>query len=220
MAGCYPRSTSTVIGWNKSTHNDIGESASELGVNAMARKQIRKESGLSAENVDGNVDKIREILFGGQMRDYEQRFADLEARLTKNIEHISNAFEKRVERLNTFAKREIEKLAEQVKDERKARREDGRQGAREYKELAQQLESWCAELEEQIGTETQDLRGLLQEQGEELSGTIHDTHEQLSKNLATETRNLADGKLAREDMAALLTEVALRLKKDFKLPDA
>jgi len=120
MAGCYPRSTSTVIGWNKSTHNDIGESASELGVNAMARKQIRKESGLSAENVDGNVDKIREILFGGQMRDYEQRFADLEARLTKNIEHISNAFEKRVERLNTFAKREIEKLAEQVKDERKA----------------------------------------------------------------------------------------------------
>ena len=49
---------------------------------------------------------------------------------------------------------------------------------------------------------------------------IHDTHEQLSTNLATETRSLADDKLAREDMAALLTEVALRLKKDFKLPKA
>jgi len=138
----------------------------------MARKQIRKESGLSAENVDGNVDKIREILFGGQMRDYEQRFADLEARLTKNIEHISNAFEKRVERLNTFAKREIEKLAEQVKDERKARREDGRQGAREYKELAQQLESWCAELEEQAHADDSVVS---------VTSQIHDVHAQSAR---------------------------------------
>ncbi|MDH3616557.1 MAG: hypothetical protein OEQ90_08805 [Gammaproteobacteria bacterium] len=186
----------------------------------MAKKQTQNQAGLSADNVDGNVDKIREILFGGQMRDYEQRFADLETRLTKNIELISNNFEKRMDRLNTFAKREIEKLAEQVKEERKARRDDGRKGAREFKELAQQLESWCAELEEQIGSETQDLRGILQEQSEELSGMIHDTHEQLSKTLAVETRSLADGKLARDDMAALLTAVALRLKKDFKLPDA
>jgi len=186
----------------------------------MAKKQTQNQSGLSADNMDGNVDKIREILFGGQMRDYEQRFADLEKRLTKNIELISSNFEKRMDRLDSYAKREIEKLTEQVKDERKARREDGKQGSREFKELAQQVESWCAELEEQIGSETHDLRSLLQEQGEELSGIIHETHEQLSKNLAAETRNLADGKLAREDMAALLTEVALRLKKDFKLPEA
>ncbi len=100
----------------------------------MAKKQTRNQSGLSAENVDGNVDKIREILFGGQMRDYEQRFADLETRLTKNIELISSNFDKRMDRLDTFAKRELEKLTEQVKDERKARREDGKQGSRELKE--------------------------------------------------------------------------------------
>lgn len=186
----------------------------------MAKKQVRNQSGVTTDNVDGNVDKIREILFGGQMRDYEQRFQDLENRLTRNIELMSSNFEKRVDRLDAFAKREIEKLVEQLKDERKARREDGKQGAKEYKELTQQVESWYAELEEQIGSETQDLRGTLQEQGEELAAMIHDTHEQLSKNLAAETRSLADDKLAREDMAALLTEVALRLKKDFKLPKA
>ena len=186
----------------------------------MTRKQRQNPAGMSAEDTEGNVDKIREILFGGQMRDYEQRFADLEKRLTKNIELISGNFEKRIDRLNTYAKREIEKLSEQVKDERKARREEGKQGSRELKDLAQQVETWCVELEEQIGTEAQDLRGLLQEQGEELNGLISDTHDQLSKTLASETRSLADDKLAREDMAALLTEVALRLKKDFKLPDA
>lgn len=184
----------------------------------MAKKQTRNQSGISTDDVGDNVDKIRDILFGGQMRDYEQRFSDLEKRLTKNIELMSTNFEKRVDRLNTFAKREIEKLNEQLKEERAARRDEGKHGAKELKELAQQVETWCVELEEQIGSETQDLRGILQEQSDELSGMIHETHEELSKNLVTETRSLADGKLAREDMAALLTEVALRLKKDFKLP--
>ena len=84
----------------------------------------------------------------------------------------------------------------------------------------QTISSQLRELEEQIGSEAQELRSSLQEQGEELSSVIQETHEELSQNLSTETRNLADEKLARDDMAALLTEVALRLKKDFKLPDA
>ena len=182
----------------------------------MAKKQTRNQSALTTDNVDGNVDKIREILFGGQMRDYEQRFADLESRLTKNIELIANNFEKRMDRLDVFAKRELDKLSEQVKDERKARRDEGKQGSKDLKELAQQLESWYAELEEQIGSETHELRGLLQEQGEELSGMVNDSYDQLSKSLAEETRSLADGKLAPEDLAALLNEVASRLKKDAK----
>ncbi|MBU2676086.1 MAG: hypothetical protein KJP16_03310 [Gammaproteobacteria bacterium] len=189
----------------------------------MAKKQTRKSPELSSDNVEGNVDKIREILFGGQMRDYEQRFAGLETRLISNIELMSKNFEKRVGRLETYVKRETEKLADQVKTERKARREDGKQGAKglkELKELSQQFESWCVELEEQIGSETQDLRGILQEQSEELAGMVHDSHEQLSKALAAETRTLADGKLTRDDMAALLTDLALRLKKDNRTSDA
>jgi len=184
----------------------------------MAKKQTQSQPEATADNVDGNVDKIRDILFGGQMRDYERRFSDLEARLTKNIELIANSFEKRMDRLDSFAKREIEKLAEQVKEERKARREDGKQGAKELKDLSQQIETWYAELEEQVGTETLELREMLQNTGEELAGMVHHTHEQLSKNIASETRSLADGMLAREDMAALLTEVAVRLKKDSKRP--
>ena len=186
----------------------------------MAKKQTQNPDALSADNVDGNVDKIREILFGGQMRDYEQRFADLETRLTKNIEHISSSFDKRLERLNTYAKREVEKLNEKLKDERKARRDDNKEGSQGLKELSVQVESWCAELEDQIGSEAHVLRALLQEQGDELSGVIRENHDLIAKSLATETQALGDSKLARDDMAALLTEVALRLKKDFKLPKA
>ena len=85
-------------------------------------------------------------------------------------------------------------------------------------ELGEQVESWCAELEEQIDNESRELRGILQEQGDEMAGLIQDTYDELSKSITAETRQLGDAKLAREDLAGLLTEVAMRLKKDFKLP--
>ena len=186
----------------------------------MAKKQSKERSEVDLDNADGNVDKIREILFGGQMRDYEQRFSDLEDRLTRSIEAMSRNLEKRVERLDAYAKRELEKLGDKFKEERQARRKDGKSAERELKELAGQVETWFAELEEGVGEESQALRRSLQEQSEELSGMISDVHDELSKSLSGEARNLADAKLAREDMADLLAEMALRLKKDLKLPDA
>ena len=48
------------------------------------------ESSAFNENVNpeaGNVDKIREILFGGQMRAYDKRFSRLEDRLAKKGYH-------------------------------------------------------------------------------------------------------------------------------------
>ena len=59
------------------------------------------------------------------------------------------------------------------------------------------------------------MRGLVQEQSEELSGMIHESKEQLSKSLIIETR-----KLGQEDLATVLSEVALRLKKNAMLSDA
>jgi hypothetical protein len=43
------------------------------------------QSRLPADSGAGNIDKIRDILFGSNMRDYEQRFARLEEALKKGI---------------------------------------------------------------------------------------------------------------------------------------
>ena len=148
------------------------------------------------------------------------RKTDLEARLTRNVEQLSSKFEERAERLDEFARREVEKLSEQLADERKAREEAGQQGSREFNELGQKLESWCTALEAQIGSETHDLRDLLKAQGEELSGVIHEAREELGKSFAAETRSLSNRKVAREDLASLLSEVAARLNKDPEPHDA
>ena len=56
----------------------------------------------------GNVDKIRDILFGSQMRDYEARFARLEETLVKETMEIRETNRRRFDQLETYIKREFE----------------------------------------------------------------------------------------------------------------
>jgi hypothetical protein len=169
----------------------------------MARKQDQKQNPSSSDTgeMGGNVDQIREILFGAHMRKYEQRFAELEKRLGQDFERMSNDFEKRLERVNTYAKREIDKLTEQFKAERKDRIAENRQGLKELEQLTNQVEAWFAEVEDQFDVESKELRAALHEQNEELGAMIH------------ETRESADGKLDVDELAQLFSEIAVRLKK-------
>ncbi|MDH3441303.1 MAG: hypothetical protein OEM63_11170 [Gammaproteobacteria bacterium] len=184
----------------------------------MARKPRISSEMQAATDVEGNVDKIRDILFGGQMRDYDQRFAELEKRLSQGVDSLGRDLEKRIERLDTFARREIDKLTEQVKAEKKDRVADSKRGARDLKELNDQVESWFAEVDDQLAEETKDLRSSIHEQHESLSRLISETREQLNDMLTAQSRSLTESKLAKEDLAGLLSEVALRLQNDFKLP--
>jgi len=52
-----------------------------------------------------NVDKIRDILFGSQMRDYDKRFGRLEDRLIKDAESLREEMKKRFETLEAFVQK-------------------------------------------------------------------------------------------------------------------
>lgn len=182
----------------------------------MAKKQTQKQSAAADNNIDGNVDKIREILFGGQMRDYEQRFADLEQRLADHMEEMSRDFEKRMDRLDSFAKREFEKVSARLKEERSARRETSKQEARELKELTARTESLCADLQNLIEGETAELREVVTQQKNELSGMLEDSHDELNQSLHAQTQSLADSSVSKSDLAELFLQLGSRLKKEAK----
>ena len=184
----------------------------------MARKTKSSSDATQATDVEGNVDKIRDILFGGQMRDYDQRFAELEKSLGQTIDRLGRDLEKRIERLDNYARREIDKLTEQVKTEKKDRVAESKRGAGDLQNLTDQVESWFAEVDDQLAVEAKELRTSIHEQHEALSQLISETRDQLNESIAAESRSLTDAKLAREDLAGLLSEVALRLQNDFKLP--
>ena len=70
-----------------------------------------------------NVDKIRDILFGSQMRDYDKRFGRLEDRLIKDAESLREEMKKRFETLEAFVQKELESLGLRLKTEKSERAE-------------------------------------------------------------------------------------------------
>src|SRR5712671_8008493 len=63
----------------------------------------------------GNVDKIRDILFGSQMRDYESRFARLEETLIKETLEIRETNRRRFDQLETYIRKEFETVQTRIK---------------------------------------------------------------------------------------------------------
>src|SRR6266545_6724972 len=68
-----------------------------------------------------NVDKIRDILFGTQMRDYDTKFSRLEERLAKEAGDLRDDVKRRLASLESYFKGELGAVAEQVRVEREER---------------------------------------------------------------------------------------------------
>jgi hypothetical protein len=73
------------------------------------------DPGPSPEEGAGNIDKVRDILFSGQMRDTERRFAWLEERSRRT----GRAQRRRAQAATArqFVKKEAESLADRIKAE-------------------------------------------------------------------------------------------------------
>lgn len=166
-----------------------------------------------------NVDKIRDILFGSQMREYEKRFSRLEERLTKTLDSIRDDAKKRFDSLETFTQQEIESLAQRLKNEKSERTDGLKELTSELRTVAKSLEKKLSQVEEQMAGGHGDLRARILEQSKSLSREIEEIHKEMSATLDTEVQNLRSEKTDRAALADLFNECALRLNNEFTLPE-
>lgn len=165
-----------------------------------------------------NIDKIRDILFGVQMRDYEKRFSRLEERLLKESADLRDDTRKRFEALESFVKGEFEALAGRLQTEQRTRDESNQNLSRELQAAGTTFERKLSELDEQTARGQRDLRQQLLDQSKNLSDEIRRKYDELAALLDREVAELGNVKTDRASLASLFTEVALRLNNEFKIP--
>jgi uncharacterized protein YoxC len=182
--------------------------------------QIERSSGSSSPSLEegGNIDKIREILFGVQMRDNEKRFSRIEERLLKESADLREDTRKRFEALEAFVKNEFEALSDRLKSEQQGREESVQHVSRDLQETGQALEKKLAQFDEQTTRSQRDLRQQLLDQSRNLSDEIRQKYSELQSLLEREVAELGHAKTDRASLAALFTEVSLRLNNEFKIP--
>ncbi|SRR6266498_3718607 len=166
----------------------------------------------------GNVDKIREILFGGNMRDYDKRFSRLEERLARESSDLRSEAKKLLDSLETFVKKEFEALSNRLESEQKNRHESVQDVSQELRHTAKALETKLAQFDTQTTQAQRELREQLLDQSKSLSEEIRRKHDEVSSVLDRQVKELNHEKTDRASLSALFTEVALRLNNDFKIP--
>jgi hypothetical protein len=166
-----------------------------------------------------NVDKIRDILFGSQMRDYDKRFGRLEDRLIKDAESLRDEMKKRFETLEAFVQKELESLGVRLKTEKAERAESDKELGVQHRDAAKAFDKRLGSLDDQLTGDTAELRARILEQSKALTSEIAEKSREAKRLLDQEVETLRTEKADREGLGDLFTEFGLRLKNEFNLPE-
>ena len=166
------------------------------------------------EQAAGSLDKVRDILFGAQARDADKRFARLEERITKEAADLKEDVRKRLGVLEQFVKHEVESLAERLKTEQEARTDASKELSRELRDASKATEKKFSQIDDQIARVQRELRQQLLDTHQKIADEIQRQSQDGAARLAREASELRNEKLDRAALAAMLTEVAMRLTDD------
>jgi hypothetical protein len=167
----------------------------------------------------GSLEKIRDILFGAQARDYEKRFARLEERLTKESSDLREAVRRHFDSLENYIKQEFESLTERLRAEQNERSDAVRGLSEDMKNSAMAFERRIGQLDDQLARGQRELRQQILDQSKSLSDEIRQKHEEVSASLDRDAHELREDKASRAQLASLFTEMAMRLNNEFVIPE-
>jgi DNA anti-recombination protein RmuC len=176
------------------------------------------KGGTADDLAGGNIDKVRDILFGGQMRDYERRFARLEERLAQETAEMKEEVRRRLAALEQFIKQEADSLADRIKTEHDERTDATKDLAREAHDTAKVFEKKTGQLDDQIGRAQRDARQQILELHQRMSDELKQKVDEVIGRLNQEAAELRSDKTDRATLAALLTEMAMRLTNELSIP--
>jgi len=166
----------------------------------------------------GNIDNIREIIFGAQIRQNEKRFQRLEEQLNKDAADLREEIGRRFDELESYVKQENDAITERIDAEKNERAGSLKELNREVGALTRDLEKKAGSLGDKLTKGMKDLRGQLLDQSKNLSSEIRDKGNVVLSDLGKEIEELRTEKTDRAALTALFTEMAMRLSDELRLP--
>ena len=179
----------------------------------VSSRDINKPVGYRNPEIQENnsLGKVRDILVGSQMRELDKKFSRLEERLVKECSDLRNETRKRLDTLENYIKEEADSLSFRAKNEQVKRDEAVKAINEEQRKLAESLEQKMDEIDEQASKTQRELRQQIFSQSQTLHDDIRQKYEEIVTLLERETYELKNEKTDRTHLAALFSELALRL---------
>lgn len=165
-------------------------------------------------SASGNLDKIRDILFGEQARNHERRFAQLEQHLIREASDLRADLKRRFEALETYIKKEVDAVMGRLTHEQETRSEAVTKLAQELKGLAAHLGDTTRELEAQTAEAHARFQQQLTDRTNDLATDVRVRYAEVTSALDRAVQDLRAAKADRSAIAAVLLDASKRLVED------
>jgi len=182
----------------------------------MNKKAEGKVEGL------GNVEQIREIIFGSQLREFNKRFEQMELRLTQ----LQEQMEERLREQQTTLQNEIANHSELTETKLKNLSTLSKEEREALRDELSRLDKRTTIAVESLGEEHETKLSLIKKEMQSAALQVKEEVEALkaamSRELQARIGDVTEAKVSRDIMAETLFEMAMKIKGeglDIALPE-
>ena len=201
---------------------DAEETTLAPGTRSKAGARARPGSGPERNTADevssSDIDQLRDVIFGGQIREYERRFGRMEERLAKELADVREEVRDRCTALERYTRDELESISVELRASQQSHASDGQRMSQLIVDGAQAAEQRITTLSDQVTKQHRELRAQLLEQTKTITADVQRRHADLQALVARDAGELREGKADRAALSALFMEVALRLRGESVVP--
>ncbi len=167
----------------------------------------------------GNIDQIRDIIFGSQLRDFDTRFDKIESDLSMLQQEIEDRTEQVKTVLSTEMRAGIDALEKKFKNLNLNTQEEVADIRQQIDRVNRKFSSSMETLDDALDKQTNSIRDELSQTRERLQEDVRSLKNQVFEELTRRFSVLRDEKVARDDMAEILFELGMRLKGTEFVPE-
>lgn len=160
----------------------------------------------------GNIDQIRDIIFGVQLREYNNRLDKLESDLLLLQQEVRDRLEQVKTSFSADLKKSMESLEKKLKSSQANAQEESADLRQQLDRLNKKLTGSIEALDESVDAQTHSIREEMTQTRDRLQEDVSALRDLVLEELERRFGQLRDMKVAKDDMAEILLEFGMRLK--------
>jgi hypothetical protein len=154
-----------------------------------------------------NISKIRDILFGNNMSEYEKRFELLESKLAESVAENKAETDKRISALEIYLKQELKQLNEKLVEEEESRIKSDKKIIAEFESFEESFKKYKQATSDNFSEVNQQIMELSNSTNDQLTSL----RKALLERLELASSQLQTNKVERSSLAMMLTDLAYKI---------
>ena len=180
--------------------------------NGAEDTETPKQQPPAMANPFGDLDQVRQILFGAESQEINNRLVALEKHFTDVIAALTDTVNQRFDAVEASLKKQGDTLSKRLNKEREERDVVAASLSEEIQQVAQALQDNRVELDNHIADTEHALRTALNEEADKALKDRTARFKDLSKRLEQTAADLGDAKTDRHGLADLLDHLSAGLR--------